>query len=387
MRHASIFVLAASLTVAVACGSSDSSSSASPPAGSGGTSSGAGTNGAGGAGTAGSAGSSSAGAAGSSTAGAAGSAAAGAAGASGSSATGGSGGAGGGTSQMVSATSGATITAPGITITIPAGALAADTTITINVAPASTAPNPADVASPLFDLGPTGTKFAKPVTLVIDYDATKAPAGKTPVIAFLANAAWTPLADSAAAGGKVTATTTHFTPFAVVWTSSGAGTCSVSGFTACGGDPTGTWSYTDACMTPPSTYDPTNGMCPTASSTFTLMQTGTLTLDAAGNYTQISMQNGVEHITVPKTCFPGYPCSALTMLFQTATNVQDTGTNCTCDKPVKPATMMGSGTYTVSGTQLTPSSSTPLDFCVSGTTLSLRDVEKGFTIVNVATKQ
>ena len=54
-------------------------------------------------------------------------------------------------------------------LTIPAGALPADVTITITAA----AKSPPGNVGPAYDIGPDGTKFTKPVTLTIDYDPLK----------------------------------------------------------------------------------------------------------------------------------------------------------------------------------------------------------------------
>lgn len=127
---------------------------------------------------------------------------------------------------------GGTFTAPGATVVIPAGALAADTTLTLTVSDKAGQPNADTIAASIFDFGPNGTKFLKPVTMTLDFTGT-APSSDVAKIAYLEAGAWVPLTDSAASGGKVTATTTHFTPFTVVWSSGGQVSGGCTALAAC----------------------------------------------------------------------------------------------------------------------------------------------------------
>ena len=139
---------------------------------------------------------------------------AGTAGAAGSGGAGGTGGASTGARTIVAAAGGA-ITADGIVLDIPPGALAADTDITLTVSDGSTSPAAATLVAKVYDFGPNGTKFSKPVKLTIAFDAAKL-GSKQPVVSFLDAGKWVALSDSAATGGDVVATTTHFTSFGVV---------------------------------------------------------------------------------------------------------------------------------------------------------------------------
>ncbi len=60
-----------------------------------------------------------------------------------------------------------------VTLEVPAGALASATNITI----ARSATTRPDAVGPVYDIGPTGTVFAVPVTLSIHYDPSLIPAG------------------------------------------------------------------------------------------------------------------------------------------------------------------------------------------------------------------
>jgi hypothetical protein len=120
------------------------------------------------------------------------------------------------TQALITAAAGGTIARGGIKADFPAGALASDTTITVSTVAVSALPAGSTVISEVYDLGPNGTTFAKPVTLTFDFDSTKLASGEVPAIAFVNGTAWELLTDSMIKDGKVVATTTHFTMFGVV---------------------------------------------------------------------------------------------------------------------------------------------------------------------------
>lgn len=113
----------------------------------------------------------------------------------------------------VAAASGATVsTADGAAkLTIPAGALGADTDISLAVLPAS-----AGSLSPIYDFGPDGTTFSVPATLTIAVDSSLVPSGKTLAIGVISDGVLVELAGSAYASGLVTAPVPHFTEFGVI---------------------------------------------------------------------------------------------------------------------------------------------------------------------------
>ncbi len=138
---------------------------------------------------------------------------------------------GGTTSTNIKAATGGTVTAAGFLLEIPAGALAVDTDITVGVSNGAGLPSAASLVASVYDLGPNGTTFTKPVKLTIDVDATKL-GTKQPVVSYLAAGAWVSLTDSVSAtGGKVTASTTHFTSFGVLGADAAA--CVAMTKTAC----------------------------------------------------------------------------------------------------------------------------------------------------------
>ena len=213
MRYiAPILVVATSAFLLVpGCGGSDSGGTAAPApsGGAGAAGSGIGGSGVGGSGAAGSAGQG-----------------------------GGAGGQGGGAggaqavSQAIVAADGGTVSAEGISIVIPPGALAVNTTVTITLLDKSAQPTPSLVTSKkVFDVGPNGTTFSKPVAMTLDYDASSVPAGNAPTIAYIDKGGWVPLKDSSVSNGKVSATTTHFTTFGAL----GGGAGGAAGAAGAGG--------------------------------------------------------------------------------------------------------------------------------------------------------
>jgi hypothetical protein len=61
---------------------------------------------------------------------------------------------------------GGTVGANGVTVIIPEGALTSDVTITIQ---SSTAHGPTGTVGEVFEIGPTGTQFAQPITIAFGY--------------------------------------------------------------------------------------------------------------------------------------------------------------------------------------------------------------------------
>lgn len=74
-----------------------------------------------------------------------------------------------GTVDAIVGVAGGSVTSEGVTIEIPPGALAGDTHITIS----KSSQTAANAVGPVFDIGPDGTQFAKPVTLALPYDPAK----------------------------------------------------------------------------------------------------------------------------------------------------------------------------------------------------------------------
>jgi hypothetical protein len=127
----------------------------------------------------------------------------------------------GGTQDSVSvpitAAGGGTVTLGDVTLQIPAGALRADTTITITRrAPDVDAPDPTSISgSVVYDFGPADLVFSTPATLTLPVIGTP-PQDSTVVISwhFVPSSPWQDLATTVNAA-RATAPVEHFTEFAV----------------------------------------------------------------------------------------------------------------------------------------------------------------------------
>jgi uncharacterized protein YjdB len=107
-----------------------------------------------------------------------------------------------------------------VTLVVPAGALTANTAITIT-AVQNPQPDPKLAPGTAYDFGPTGTQFALPVTVRIRYDPALLPGGTTQAqlrLARLTGVTWTPIAGSSVdvATRVVTGQTTSFSTYAVL---------------------------------------------------------------------------------------------------------------------------------------------------------------------------
>jgi hypothetical protein len=111
-------------------------------------------------------------------------------------------------------TAGGTVTSSDglATLTVSAGALSADTVITI----AAASGVPSGAIGTAYEISPTGTAFLKPAGLVIALGTT-AGAGRL-AIGTVTSGQWTPLAMSSASsdGKSVTALLTHLSPYGVI---------------------------------------------------------------------------------------------------------------------------------------------------------------------------
>jgi hypothetical protein len=119
--------------------------------------------------------------------------------------------------QTVGASGGMVATSDGVlTIQIPAGALGANTTITVQ---GIASPAPGSIGT-TYDIGPSGTQFASPVTLSFRYAGVNLQ-GYAPTsleVATFANGAWVPLTGDTVdtAAQSASGTTTHLSPYAVI---------------------------------------------------------------------------------------------------------------------------------------------------------------------------
>jgi hypothetical protein len=294
--------------------------------------------------------------------------------------------------EPIDAAEGGEVESGGAAVAIPAGALAEDTEVTIDViTDTADLPDADNIASPVYDFGPDGTVFDSPVTLTIDFDGD-VPDGMTAKLAWLdtENDEWVVLPDSEVSGNTVTATTDHFTPFAVIFTSAGqvAGSCGEIGATDCGGDLVGTWNFSLGCITLPDDFlvDPDTGedpfaQCGGASLNAVVDMSGTIAFNEDGTYALNNMIDADITISIPKECIGGdmADCAGL----ENEDNmVEDAGD--TCDV-LETHTEMNdqAGTYEISGNTVTTThdgeEGRPTDYCVQGDTLTVHIVDEDGT--------
>jgi hypothetical protein len=123
---------------------------------------------------------------------------------------------------------GGTVGADGVTVTIPPNALTSAVTITISL---SAQAGPDGTIGQVFEIGPTGTMFAEPITIAFDYTDSEL-AGLAPsdfaVETISANSAlpWTPLSQIVVDvyAHTIAGQTTHLSPYALVQQQVGGGT-------------------------------------------------------------------------------------------------------------------------------------------------------------------
>lgn len=287
-------------------------------------------------------------------------------------------------SVPITAAQGGTVAdkAGSVSLVIPPGALEKDTTITLAVGASA-----ADTIANVYDFGPDGLKFVKPVALEIK---ATVPSGKTAAIAYESSGTWKTVSGSTvdATKGTVKASTDHFTKYSVVIVNGQAvltppATCAdaIAQFAACGGDPTGTWTYADFCIDPKTAKDPFNGKCPQGTATAEITDGRTLTIDA----TTISESAGQITTTlsydIPDACLTANNATCAQVPGSDTAlkcNQASPGASCLCTKQEVSQKQPSTQTYTVSGTTMTvtdptDNSKTVGDYCVKGNLLYFKE--------------
>jgi hypothetical protein len=291
-------------------------------------------------------------------------------------------------SALITAAEGGSLSAGGGTLTVPAGALAADTMIELRVLAPGNDPWTANIYGQIYDFEPSGLEFQVPAALSLPVGTV--PANKDAVVAWLddASAQWFPV-PSTVDKGMVTGLVSHFTGFAVLLLDKTVA-CPFSG--ACGGSIDGTWEYDQACTRPQQPQS-----IPCGNATPILLQTsvgvgGTITV-AQGRYTSN------QTVTVKATAFFTPACLAAvnqaTVVYADCAAVQAAlrqdqaaewvcggtlaqGCSCTVDTVNESSEM---GTAVVTGQQVTftedgaGTPGSPADFCAQTETLVLRDAD------------
>jgi hypothetical protein len=109
----------------------------------------------------------------------------------------------------------------GTSVSVPAGAVAANTAITVGPESDSVSINGVVLVGDTYRFGPEGTQFTVPVTVTLAYDPSKLTSGTTAsdvtiMTAPVGSSDFTPLATTSVDATHVSATTTHFSDFVAV---------------------------------------------------------------------------------------------------------------------------------------------------------------------------
>ena len=179
--------------------------------------------------------------------------------------------------------------------------------------------------------------------------------------------------------------------------SSGGAACNTQ---PCGGDVVGNWTASSACADQESLnmefLSAIAGDCPTATlSNVSYAPTGTLTFDAALNYTaSITMAIGF-HMNIPASCLSGATCADVNAGIQSVVGTDGiqsatcTGSgSCTCVIAGVTDIEDSAGTYTAAGTTLTLTATSGGNgdsgpYCVKGSSLHLISVDMSMAMAKI----
>jgi hypothetical protein len=155
------------------------------------------------------------------------------------------------------------------------------------------------------------------------------------------------------------------------------------GAPACGGNPVGTWAFTNSCM----------GVSPLSSCTgggvdsTGVHRAGTLTFNSDGSYSTTETDTGTFILNVPTSCLGTDTCATLQTTYQgpgfvappnptlSSATCSTTAAGCRCVLGALGMPLTQTGTYVVSGTSVTATSTAggvSFDtFCVTGSILHM----------------
>ena len=290
----------------------------------------------------------------------------------------------GSTSAEITAEEGGDVELGKAKLSIPGGALADDTTVTIESSkPSSSLPDASSLTGLVYDFGPTGTEFTQPVALTLPLAATPG-AGKEAVIAYLNEDTntWEDLETTIGADGA-RADILHFSRYVIRVRNTavvGGGEDVDCSFTACGGDPSGVWQVATACISGEG-ESPFGDNCAEGTVDVALNADGTLTV-ADGRYTWDLKVKGDVTFNIPPSCVDPLSGGTATSCDDFAGDSGDTtcsgslDAGCACTQAGDEDTETSTGTLEVVGNQVIGTEDgeepgTPSDFCVKGNTMKL----------------
>jgi hypothetical protein len=191
-------------------------------------------------------------------------------------------------------------------VEVPAGALAQDSTLTLKVE------DPAGSAmSSIYDFGPDGTQFLKPVTLKIQFNGVPGK-GQRVALAWLDGGTWRKIPGSAVSDGFVLGSIDHFTKFTVIFVEDRAiltSECAdvARDFIPCGGDVRGKWEMNTICVDEfRLRVRTTEDRCPDLKIEFEGEWSGTLEFDGTNATGEDTRQSVTYTIDYPMSCLPAW---------------------------------------------------------------------------------
>ena len=295
------------------------------------------------------------------------------------------------TKKMITADDGGEVALAeaGVKLSIPAGALAADTMISAEVISKSGLMDAAHLAGNVVEFGPDGLQFEEPVTLELDVGDAKIPTDAEVSLAWFDEKTkeWVDLPGSKMEGGKVSAQTTHFTVFAVrfVVNSNGdivqdAGECSGE-FKACGGNIEGTWNIVSGCANVGSALSNHNagGQCSGASLSLGIDITGDIVIGGGKIMGTLNMMSEVKQV-MPKSCIGG-SCPMSDSSDPDDFVFVDKGDTCEGTQTETETNELNETYMVENGMFLTDDSDDMTEYCVTGNKLVVNSVNgEGITI-------
>ena len=293
-------------------------------------------------------------------------------------------------SETITAADGGTLeTASGSAkLTVPAGALDEDLELSVTTVATAGFPDGDKLGSLGFEFGPDGTTFSTPVTIALAFDGT-VPADHKAVLAVLEDGAWTEVEGSGLAGGMVSGETDHFSTYIILFVGDTAtmitAECVDLEFTACGGDPTGTWAIKDICIEMQTIENPFKDYpeCQDIVYAYKTDWTGTWTINGDGTFsvTNFGFTLGLD-VQISELCLTTAWSNHTAQESCDEISENDTVGNCTladgvctCDGEPEQKTIGDmTGTWTTDGTSMTSEvedgdGPETVEYCVDGNLL------------------
>ena len=266
------------------------------------------------------------------------------------------------TSAVIGANGGMVKSSDGaLQVVIPAAALTSDVTVTIEP---TTSPGSGSIGT-VYEIGPTGTQFATPVTLTLDYGGANL-GGTNPSmlrVATFAGGSWQILSGAAVdtQAQTVSGTTTHLSPYALTSATTGAMCATVSGGASCSGGTIDTGGGSGAAGT--TGAGAASGGTTTSTCTPSTCAEATNPCAAYPGATMSSCTDGPNGY-MATCCFPSGGPICLASAGGTATCSEDCSVGGSCTTTCPPAPTCATATTATACGSLTGST---LQSCVDGT--------------------